>query len=124
MYENLQVVGWLWHISFIALCFGLWHQFVGLRLERVDDFLIYGAFLVLGMLAFPLLVVGVFIRWLGIKSGWIKANTVVEGTASTFYWNKKLFWMYQARKDWAGGVLAWVGFWFGVFAATYTMVIS
>ena len=124
MYENLQVVGWLWHISFIALCFGLWDQFVGLRLERVDDFLIYGAFLVLGMLAFPLLVVGVLIRWLGMKTGVIKANTITLGTASTFYYEKKLYWMYQARHDWAGGVLAWVGFWFGIFAATYTMYIS
>ena len=124
MYENLQVVPWLWHCSFIALCFGLWHQFVGLRMEDVSDFLICGAFLLLGQIAFAMLVMGVFIRWFGIRTGMIKANTVVEGTASTFYWNKKLFWMYQARKDWAGGVLAWVGFWFGIFAATYVMVIS
>jgi hypothetical protein len=114
MYENLQVISWLWHISFAALCFGTWHQFVGLKLEERSDFLIPIIFITLGQLAFAFIVLGVPIRWLNVKLR----------TRKQPKWKKKYYWSYQVENDWVGGVLAWVGYWFGIFAATYATVIS
>lgn len=109
MYENLQVVGWLWHISFTGLCFCLWHQLVGFKWNDIIDYLIPVLFVTLGWFAFNLIVVGVPIRYL---------------TARLKKWPVNRYWMYQARGDWVGGALAWVGYWFGVFAALYVMVTA
>ena len=112
MYENLPVYGPLWHVAFVLLNFGIWQRLV--RFDKRDRLI--PLVLLLGPMAFFLIVMGVFLRWFIIRTGIRQTFIAPSG--------KKTYWDYQVRFPFElfPGAVTWMGFWFGLLAVIYASV--
>lgn len=118
MYENLMVEPFLFHWSFVALNFGIWHRLVGLdKIEKGRDFLI-PIVLIGGPIAFFLIAMGVLIRWFIIRTGARQTFIAPSG--------KKAYWLYQVKFPfkWLVPTVVWSGFWCGVYCMIWLYALT